>query len=195
MKTLLVTSAEEGEGKTTIAINLAWSIARSSEGRVLLLDANPGASPLSRALGPHARRGWMDIAEGRCSLVDAASVARPNGLYMLTPGGYGPAGDAALTSPAFERLFASLQADFDLLIVDSPAIIESSGTQWLASVVDGSVFVVRAGQTHHSAVTDGLKLLPQERRLGLVLNESDAENESPGNRNKKPKGRSLRRSR
>jgi Mrp family chromosome partitioning ATPase len=195
MKTVLVTSAEEGEGKTTIAINLAWSIAESLEGRVLLLDANPGASPLSRVLGPHAKRGWMDIAEGRCSLADAACVARPNGLYMLTSGGYGQAGDDALASPVFDRLIASLEADFDLLIIDSPAILESPGAQRLASLVDGTVFVVRAGHTHHSAVTDGLKLLPPERRLGLVLNESDVENESPSKRNKKPKGRSVRRSR
>ncbi len=195
LKTLLVTSAEEGEGKTTIAINLAWSIAKSSEGRVLLLDANPGASPLSRVLGPHSRCGWMDIAEGRCSLADVASLAKPNGLYMLTSGAYGPGGDDALTSPAFDKLIAGLEADFDLLIIDSPAILESPGAQRLASLVDGTVFVVRAGHTHHRAVTDGLNLLPPERRLGLVLNESDVENESPSKRNKKPKGRSVRRSR
>jgi capsular exopolysaccharide synthesis family protein len=195
MKTLLVTSAEEGEGKTTIAINLAWSIAKCSEGRVLLLDANAGASPLSRALGPHSRHGWIDIAEGRCGLADAACVARPNGLYMLTSGRYSPAGDDALTSPAFDKLITSLEADFDLLIIDSPAILESHGAQRLASLVDGTVFVVRAGHTHHRAVTDGLKLLPPERRLGLVLNESEVENDSPSNLNKKPKGRSVRRSR
>ena len=194
LKTLLVTSAEEGEGKTTIAINLAWSIAKSCEGRVLLIDANPGASPLSRMLGPHSMRGWVDIAEGRSSLAEAASVARPNGLYMLASGRYGPAGDDALTSPAFDKLIASLEADFDLLIIDSPAILESSGAQRLASLVDGTVFVVRAGHTHHRAVTDGLKLLPPERRLGLVLNESDAENESPRKRSPKHKGRSVRRS-
>ena len=195
MKTLLVTSAEEGEGKTTIAINLAWSLAKSSEGRVLFLEANPGASKLSRVLGPHARRGWVDIAEGSCSFADAACMARPNGLYMLTPGGYCPAGDDALLSPSFDKVIASLEADVDLLIIDSPAILESAGAQRLASLADGTVFVVRAGHTHHRAVTDGLKLIPPERRLGLVLNESDVENSSPIKQNKKPIGRSVRRSR
>ena len=195
MKTLLVTSAEEGEGKTTVAINLAWSLAKSLEGRVLFLDANPGASPLSRVLGPHARRGWMDIAEGSCSFGDACCMARPNGLYMLTPGGYSPAGDDALLSPSFDKLIASLEADFDLIIIDSPAILESPGSQRLASLADVTVFVVRAGHTHHRAVTEGLTLLPPERRLGLVLNESDVENESPSKQNKKPMGRSVRRSR
>jgi Mrp family chromosome partitioning ATPase len=103
MKTLLVTSAEEGEGKTTIAVNLAWSLAKSSEGRVLLIDANPGSSPLSRVLGPHSRRGWMDVAEGRCSFADAACVVRPNGLYVLMPGGYSTAGDDASYIPGLRE--------------------------------------------------------------------------------------------
>jgi Mrp family chromosome partitioning ATPase len=195
LKTLLVTSAEEGEGKTTIAINLAWSLAKSSEARVLFLDANPGASPLSRVLGPHARRGWLDMVEGTCSLADAACVARPNGLYILTSGQSGPAGDYALMSPAFDKLIAGLLADFDLLIIDSAAILDSPGAQRLASMADGTVFVVRAGHTHHRAVTEGIKLLPPERRLGLALNESDVENESPQKRNKKAKGRASGRSR
>ena len=195
LKTLLVTSAEGGEGKTTIAINLAWSLAKCSEGRVLLIDANSGASPLSRILDPHSRRGWMDVAEGRCSLADAACVVRPNGLHILTSGGYGPAGDDGLISPAFDRMMAGFEADFDLLIIDSPAILDSSGAQRLASLVDGTVFVARAGHTHHRAVTDAIKLLPPERRLGLVLNESDVDNESPRKRNKKPQERSVRRSR
>ena len=193
MKTLLVTSAEEGEGKTTIAINLAWSLAKCLEGRVLFLDANPGDSSLGRVLGPHARRGWMNIVEGSCGVVDAVCMARPNGLYMLTSGGYGTAGDDALLSPSFDKLIAGLEADFDLLIIDSPAILESPGAQRLASRADGTVFVVRAGHTEHRAVTAGLTLLPPERRLGLVLNESDVDNESPGKQNKKPKGRALRR--
>jgi len=122
-------------------------------------------------------------------------MARPNGLYTWTPGGYSPAGDDALLSPSFDKLIASLEADFDLIIIDSPAILESSGAQRLASLADGTVFVVRAGHTHHRAVTEGLTLLPPERRLGLVLNESDVENESPSKQNKKPMGRSVRRSR
>jgi Mrp family chromosome partitioning ATPase len=92
-------------------------------------------------------------------------------------------------------MIAGLEADFDLIIIDSPAMLESSGAQRLAALVDGSVFVVRAGHTHHRTVTEALKLLPPERRLGLVLNESDVENESPLKRNKKPKGRPVRRSR
>ena len=137
----------------------------------------------------------MDVADGRCSFADAASVIRPNGLHILTSGGYGAAEDDALISPKFDKVIAGLEADFDLLIIDSPAVLDSSGAQRLASLVDGTVFVTRAGRTHHRAVTDALKLLPPERRLGLVLNESDADNESPRKRNKKPKERLVRRSR
>jgi Mrp family chromosome partitioning ATPase len=184
LKTVLVTSSEEGEGKSTIASNLAWSIARPSGRRVLLLDANPdSSSSLSALFGVQTVRGWVAVAEGRCQFADASIRLNPNGLYLLMQGSteaardYGSSNGDALTSTAFEKLITRLENDFDLLIIDSPPILNSGGTQRLASLVDGTLFVVRAGHTHHNAVTEGLTLVPPDRQLGLVLNESDINDE------------------
>ena len=87
LKTVLVTSSEEGEGKSTIASNLAWSLARPSGRRVLLLDANPDrSSSLSALFGVQTVRGWVGVAEGRCQFADASVRLNPNGLCVLMPG-------------------------------------------------------------------------------------------------------------
>lgn len=198
LKTLLVTSAHEGEGKTTIATNLAWVMTKRSERRVLLLDADLRRPSVGRALGLRASKGWLDIVEGRCELADAAIRLDPNGLYVLVPQATdGTRGDSsaraagaeasdALTSSRAEKLIRELEQHFDFIIIDAPPILEFADAQRLAAIVDGSALVVRAGQTRHNAVTDALKLVPKERRVGVVLNDAQvAEEIAYHNRKKK----------
>jgi Mrp family chromosome partitioning ATPase len=59
------------------------------------------------------------------------------------------------------------------VVVDSGSLLESPDAQRLATVLDGVVIVARASHTHHSKVTAARKLVPKERRLGVVLNESE----------------------
>jgi Mrp family chromosome partitioning ATPase len=194
LKTILVTSAQQGEGKTTIGVNLAWSLAQRFARRVLLIDVNAGGIPMSRMLGLSAHRGWLDLAQGRCEFQDAALRIDPNGLYVLAQGSankrdFAPA-DQQFNSKEFEKLLTTLERDFDFIIIDSQAILDSWVAQRLASVNDGVVFVVRGGHTHHSAVTRGLTLVPPDRRLGVVLNDSEVEIEYQSNTNQR--GRLLR---
>jgi Mrp family chromosome partitioning ATPase len=192
LKTVLITSSEEGEGKSTIASNLAWSIARPSGRRVLLIDANHDSrSSLSSLFGVQTVRGWVGVAEGRCQFADASVRLNPNGLCLLMRGSieaarnHGSSAADDLSTTAFEKLIERLENDFDVVIIDSPPILNSGGTQRLASLVDGTLFVVRAGHTHHSAVTEGLTLVPPDRQLGLVLNESDIDDENTRGREKR----------
>lgn len=199
LKTLLVTSAHEGEGKTTIATNLAWVMTKRSERRVLLIDADLRCPSVGRALGLTASKGWLDIVEGKCELADAAIRLDPNGLYVLVPQATGerhrdslkhPASaeaSDALTSSRVEKLIGELERHFDFIIIDAPPILEFADAQRLAAIVDGSALVVRAGQTHHTAVTDALKLVPKERRVGVVLNDAQVTEEISYN-NRKKKG-------
>jgi Mrp family chromosome partitioning ATPase len=184
LRTVLVTSSEEGEGKSTIASNLAWCIANPSERRVLLIDAHPqSSSSLNSLFGSQTFRGLIGVAEDRCQFADAAIRLNPNGLYLLMQGSIestrerGSSGNDPLYSLSFERLFTRLECDFDFIIVDSPPILASRVTQRRETLADGTLFVVRAGHTQHNAVTEGLKFVPPDRQLGLVLNESDIKDE------------------
>jgi Mrp family chromosome partitioning ATPase len=157
LKSLLITSAEPSEGKTTVAINIAWALAKRPGRRVLLVDANPEPA-VGRALGLY-RKGasW------------AAELVRldPNRLYVLTQ------------PLPLETVLAELAPQFDLLVVDSASILQSVETQRLAGALDGAVIVARAGRTNRRKVSAARKLIPKPKRLGLVLNESDFEAERP----------------
>ena len=174
LKTVLITSAEAAEGKTTVATNVAWLLAKRPERRVLLIDASPASSSVTRALGINPKHGWLDLADRSCKREQAIIRLDPSGLYTLPPGPRAATQPADALSPRIEKLIAELSPQFELIVVDSPAIVESPETQRLAAVLDGAVIVARAGRTRHSKVTAARKLVPKEHRLGLVLNESEA---------------------
>ncbi|MFP5263591.1 MAG: CpsD/CapB family tyrosine-protein kinase [Blastocatellia bacterium] len=183
LKTLLITSAEAGEGKSTVAINLAWSMTRRSERRVLLIDASMRPSSICRMLGLAPSRGCLNVADDLSGLASAIVRIDPNGLYVMAPAlpseqgeREGPAGGMsnALVSAGFGNTLAALRRQFDFVVIDAPAILAYADAQHLASVADGTIVVARAGVTRHSRVTDALALVPEGRRVGIVLNESEA---------------------
>jgi Mrp family chromosome partitioning ATPase len=174
LKTLLVTSAVAAEGKTTVALNLAWSLAQKHQRRVLLIDATR-TSDTSRMLGINPKRGWLSLADRLCEPKQAMIRLDPKGLYVMTSGAHSASQVAEAVSSRLEDVIASLAPRFDAIVVDSLPILDSPETQRLAAVLDGSVIVARAGRTHHSKVTAARKLVPKARRLGVVLNESDGD--------------------
>src|SRR5918999_1235334 len=71
LKTVVVTSARAREGKSTVATNLAWVMAKPGERRVLVIDANPDRASVCRMLGVKPERGWTDVIEGGAQISDA----------------------------------------------------------------------------------------------------------------------------
>ena len=180
IKSIVVTSADAGEGKSTVAASLAWTLARRGERRVLLLDANASKAAISDLLGVQPARGWLGLSDGSAELADAMLRIDPNGLYLMTARGVieeadtdAGALDEALMSSRFEKLLAWLATRFDLIVIDAPALCDCAEAQQMAAIADGCVLVARAGQTPHQRLSEATDLVPQERRLGVVLNECD----------------------
>ena len=187
IKSLVVTSADRGEGKSTVAASLAWTLARPGVRRVLLLEATAQADSMSRLLGVQPARGWLGLGDAPAELANAMLRIDPNGLYVMTARGAagaapadGGALDEALMSSRFEKLLARLAARFDLVVIDAPAICDSAEAQQIAAIADATVVVARAGRTHHRRVSEAADLVPQERRLGVVLNECEVAAEASG---------------
>lgn len=195
LKTVLVTSAEASEGKTTVAVNLAWSLAQRPGLRVLLIDVSLAASSVSNALGIAPNRGWLDAIDGSCAMTDAIVRLDPNGLYILTPGPQAASRSADSVARSIEQAVTELKSHFDILLVDSAPILESSDTQQLADVLDGTVIVARAGRTYHTSVSAARKQVRKERRLGIVLNDADSNTGISLRKRKKIFGRMFRRNR
>jgi protein-tyrosine kinase len=214
IKTILVTSALPGEGKTTVATNLAAVMSRPDERKVLLIDADLGEPSIWKSLGIKPAYGLTALATGRAKLADAIVRLEPSGLYFLGDAGVtadqskeassassltvtsaGPDSVDLFASSRIERLLRELEQQVGMIVIDAPPIVESAGTQRLATVADGCVLVVRAGRTHHRAVDDALKLIPKDRRIGVVLNEASIEGESLIRRTSKERRSSTRSSR
>ena len=173
LKTVVVTSARDREGKSTVAINLAWAMAKAGERRVALIDANLDHPSVSRLLGVKPQRGWLDVIENGAQLSDAITRLDPNKLYLLAAGPEkGFTFRDAVSSQRIEKLIADLERHFDFIIIDAPTI-KSTDAQRLASITDSTLMVVRAGHTPHDEVREALKLVPRDGCAGIVLNESD----------------------
>lgn len=173
-RSLLVVSAEEGEGKTEIALNLALAAAASGE-RVLIIDADLGGRALSRRIAPDASVGLLEVLDGDVRLQDALVRDPRSGLAALplvVPRG----GIAERPSRAqYALLLDAAKPHFDYVVFDGGALLEDFGARTVGEAVDQIVTVVRAGRTRRAAVVEALELLraPKSKLTGAVLNMAD----------------------
>jgi polysaccharide biosynthesis transport protein len=170
-RVLLVTSAQSAEGKTTVAVNLALSLARL-HCRVLLIDANMRFPCIQRALNLPDRAGLVDHLCSRIAWRHALHPAvRPN-LDVLA--GSEPQVSPAdlLSLPAMGALLDEAAGEYDFVVLDAPAVLPHlADVRALSAVVDSVLFTVRHGTTPREAVTLALSRL--DRVAGVVLNGAD----------------------
>jgi Mrp family chromosome partitioning ATPase len=174
VKTIVVTSADDGEGKTTIAANLAWAMARASGNKVLLLDANVASPTLAARLGIEAAATWSELLNGRASMQTETMVRIESGpltvLAIRPEPGHGQ-GDGFLGGKKAAALLDELRAGFDLVFIDAPSLLESVEAQWLVTIADAAVIVARSGRTKGHRLASVRRIVPKSKRLGVVLND------------------------
>ncbi len=178
IKVVLVTSAMPGEGKSTVALNLAQAAAMSGD-RVLLIDGDLRRPSLAAALGISNSFGLADLLAGRANLKSAIRRDPRTGLCFIA-GQMGVPGSTALTllsSDATAKLIALARTAFDHVVIDSSPLLAIADPRRLIDYVGGVVMVVASEQTSQSAVTAALRELPglEERLVGIVLNKTDVE--------------------
>ena len=175
-----ITSAIEGEGKTTIASGLAAALAEDGAllgfGRepdtTLLIQCNTGPLPEDPRLAPRPGPGLIELLRGECApdaAIQATSVER---LSFLPPGEPAHSFPLAIRTAALPDVIAQLRPQYGLIILDLPAALSSTDTEVLARVADQIVLVVRAEVTPAKLVRQALDALGEERLVGVVLNDS-----------------------
>jgi succinoglycan biosynthesis transport protein ExoP len=173
--TLALTSALPGEGKTTVAVNLAVQFARTNR-RVLLIDGDMRRPRLHQIFGLDNGRGFSSMlnALARQETFEAGEFPMEThipGLHVIPAG---PASDNVthlLYSRATQRILWRLRDDFDTILIDTPPV-SVSDARGLARLADGVVLVVRAHRTPSQTVTAAAQRLSEDgaRVLGTVLN-------------------------
>lgn len=174
-KTILVTSAVPREGKTTIALNLALSLAQGLDEYVLLVDADFRKPEISKYLGIEFNRGLSNYLT---SEMDLSSVLVKTDLSRLTilPMGMAPAKPSELlASERMKHLIEDLQSRYQdrYIIFDTTSLMSTTEADILASQVDGIIIVVRYGETDREVVKQALKNIDREKILGIVFNGAD----------------------
>ena len=175
-----VTSAIAGEGKTTIASGLAAALAEDGAllgfGRgldtTLLVECNGGPPPDDQRLIVHPGPGLVQLLRGECTLEAAIQETGIERLAVLPLGEPPHNFPLAIRTPALPDVISQLRSRFGLVILDLPAVLNSTDTQVLARLADQLVLVVRAGVTPAKLVRQAIDELGEEMLLGVVLNDS-----------------------
>lgn len=143
---LLVTSAVSGEGKTTLAVNLAMACAKAGQ-RVALVDADLRRPMVSSYLEIDGSKGLCDVLAGNAPL-DAALKTIGDGRVDVLPAGAIPANPAELVgSLQMREVMERLGASHDVVIVDAPPVLPVADALVMAGRVEGVVLVTRLGET------------------------------------------------
>ncbi len=177
LKTILVTSAGPGEGKSTVASNLAGVLAQAGK-KVLLLDTDMRRPRVHQYLGLGNRFGLSDLFLGQGKLSDVVQTYEgPNHttFEVVTTGAIPPNPGELLSSERMKTILKEASSMAGIVIIDSaPSLVADS--QVISANVDGVLVVVNTGETHAEPVRNLLESLQrtQTRILGLVLNRMKA---------------------
>ena len=172
IRSLLVSSAVAGDGKSTVALHLAATAAAVGQ-RVLLVDADLRCPQLHAKLGLPNVRGLGDAISTDLSLNDAIQRS-PNqdNLFVLTAGQIPPDPIKLLSSKKMQYLMEQFQAFFDLVIYDTPPLGGLADAHLIAAHTDATIMVVQIGKTDRSQVRRVLEELKISGAsvLGIVAN-------------------------
>jgi len=168
---LAITSSVPGEGKTTLAINLAHAIAQMK--KTLLIDADLRRPMVHKAKDiAHSNPGLAALMTGEATLSDALKVM-DDGLHVIPAGQIPPNPLELLSSQKFKDLVHSLQKEYEVIIIDSAPALAVSDALVVAQLADAQLYVIRADSTPFQAAEQGIKRLRRVKAplLGCVLNQ------------------------
>lgn len=169
---LAVTSSLPGEGKSTVALNLA--LAMSQHRRVVLIDADLRRPTVSKITGLEGSIGLSGVLSGKGSLQEALQPWRRGQFTVLTAGQIPPNPSELLGSDAMKRTLDQLGEQFDLIIIDTPPLLAVSDSAILSKLTDGAVVVVNAKRTKRQELEQSLDTIEKSGGdvVGVVMNKS-----------------------
>lgn len=173
-KTILVTSSQPGEGKSTVALNLAESLGQME--RVLLIEGDLRQPVLARALEiPVGTPGLTNLIAGTHDIKQCIQPIARRGIDVLVAGLLPGNPQELLTSKRIYLMLDVLKRHYDRIIIDTPPTLAVSDAVALSTYVDGIVYVIKAGSTSTDLAARGLKRLTDVRApiIGCVLNQLD----------------------
>ena len=172
IRSLLITSASPGEGKSTTAVHLAISHAKQQH-RTLLIDGDLRRPSVHKRFGLPAETGLSTVLLRGTNWREALLQPAEHPHLHLLPAGPSSRQAADLVGQSLVQVVAEASMEYDLVILDAPPLLGFAEPLRMATAVDGVIVVMRAGETNRKAVSSVVDTLRRIRAnlMGLVLNE------------------------
>jgi len=183
-RTILVTSARAGEGKTLVSVNLAAGIAHEFNAHALLVDCDLRNPSLGSWFGISNGYGLSDYLVGKKEISQLLLKTEIERLRILLGGTLQDDPAELVGSARMESLINELKSRYSdrYIIFDSTPLLATSEPEILSKLVDGILIVVRAGETPRETVKQAIASLEKEKILGIVLNDLQFKSSGLNNR-------------
>jgi capsular exopolysaccharide synthesis family protein len=171
LKKVLITSTIPQEGKSTIAANLACTLARRKQQKTLLLEGDLRRPSLANQFGVGKIPGLCEWLGGQTKSINIYKL-ESLGLWIL-PAGAAPQNPLELMqSGKLSLLMEQLEAWFDWIVIDSPPVLPLADASLWSRLADGIVLVTRKGTTEKQQLQRGLEAIDKSKLLGALVNSS-----------------------
>ena len=177
IRSILVSSPQPGEGKSTTVANIAITFAQMRK-RVLLIDADLRKPVQHNVFGHSKGPGLAEYLVGDINEIDQLiRKTKIDNLFIVTAGVPPPNPSELLGSDRMGRLVDKLEQEWDIVLFDSPPIVAVTDSSMISSEIDALIMVVKAGQTDRSAVDRALDTVKNVKSplIGVVLNAANPE--------------------
>lgn len=165
-RVLMVTSADQAEGKTTTAIRLAQTLAGTGQ-RVLLVEADVRRPRITKYLGAISGAGLTNVLVETAGFDDVVQSVGEPGLDLLAAGPLPPNPSELLGGEGMRHLLAELSARYDVVLVDAPPLLPVADSVGMSALVDGVLLCVRWGTTSHDRLARARALLDRADAVTL----------------------------
>ena len=173
LKKVLITSTIPQEGKTTVAADLAFTLARSTQQKILLLEGDVRRPALSQMFGLQENPGICEWLRGDHKLTSCIYYLEGPGVWIM-PAGSSPQNPLeVLQSVKLNALMAQLADWFDTIVIDSPPVLPLADTSVWMRLADGIILVARKGITEKKQLQKGLEAIDPQKLIGALLNCSE----------------------
>lgn len=171
---IAITSSVPGEGKSTVAVNLATTFAFAGK-KTILFDADLRRGILHKSLGLENERGVSDVVRERASFEDAIQNTAVTNLDFVSRGTPTRRPGELISSAVFEHLLDDLRSRYDYVLLDLPPVLATDDTPGFVQKVDAVLFIVRSNLTRVKQAKSAMHILMFRRAniLGIVLNAFD----------------------
>ncbi|PGZ63136.1 tyrosine protein kinase [Bacillus cereus] len=181
IRSIMVTSANPGDGKTTTVANLAVVFGQQGK-KVLVIGADLRKPSIQDLFAAHASNGLTNVLSGQTKVMQCIQKTDIENVYVMASGPIPPNPAELLGNRVMDEVLLEAYNMFDIVLIDTPPVLAVTDAQILANKCDGIILVVRSEKTEKDKIVKTKQILDKAsgKILGIVLNDKQEEQEQYG---------------